>query len=255
MPEAQQRQAEAAERLGRPTEVTNSIGMTFTLIPAGHFTMGSPPQEAGRGETEQLHRVTLTRSFYLGTTEVTQGQWLQVMEENPSFLEGDELPVETVTWEQAVEFCRRLSGIEQHTYRLPTEAEWEYACRAGTATPFSTGDTISAADANYDARKTYGNGVAGAFREASTPVASFPPNAWGLHDMHGNVWEWCSDWFGEYPASEITDPKGAEEGTTRVVRGGCWINDPAICRSANRGDTVPISWNFHFGFRVVREVD
>ncbi len=253
--EAQTRQTDTARQLGTPVEVVNSVGMKLVLIPAGNFTMGSPPYEASRRDGERQHAVTLTRSFYLGSTEVTQRQWAQVMEENPSFFEGEDLPVETITWEQAVKFCRRLSAAEQHAYRLPTEAEWEYACRAGTVTPFHTGATIGFAEANFDARKTYGDGVAGEFRESTTPAGSFPPNAWGLHEMHGNVWEWCADWHGDYPRGAVVNPQGPATGTTRIVRGGCWINDPGICRSANRGDTVPVSWNFHFGFRVVRELE
>jgi formylglycine-generating enzyme required for sulfatase activity len=138
---------------------------------------------------------------------------------------------------------------------LPTEAEWEYACRAGTTTPFHTGDTITTDQSNYDGQQSYGKGKKGVMRDETTTVASFPPNAWGLHDMHGNVWEWCADWYGEYPAGPVTDPTGPADGTTRVVRGGCWVTAPAICRSANRGDTEPVSWNFHFGMRVVRELD
>ena len=253
--EAQARQAATAQQLEAPVELTNSLGMKLVLIPAGSFTMGSPRHERGRRDVERQHAVALTKSFYLGATEVTQGQWRQLMDDNPSFFEGDDLPVETITWEQAVEFCRRLSAAEQHRYRLPTEAEWEYACRAGTVTPFWTGATIGSDQANFDARKTYGDGVAGEYREATTPVGSFPPNAWGLYDMHGNVWEWCADWHGDYPRGAVNDPQGPATGTTRIVRGGCWINDPGVCRSANRGDTVPVSWNFHFGFRVVRELE
>jgi formylglycine-generating enzyme required for sulfatase activity len=253
--EAKARQYDAGQQLEQPVEITNSLGMRFVLIPAGRFMMGSPPTEIDHGDAERPHEVVLTKSFYMGTTEVTQSQWTAVMKTNPSFLEGADLPVETITWAEAVEFCDKLSAAENVVYRLPTESEWEYACRAGTTTPFSTGTTIRSDQANYDARKTYGSGVVGQYREATTPAASFAANAWGLHDMHGNVWEWCADWFGEYPGGTVTDPLGAKKGDARVVRGGCWINDPAICRSANRGHTEPESWNFHFGFRVVREVD
>jgi formylglycine-generating enzyme required for sulfatase activity len=217
--------------------------------------MGSPPGEERRRADETQHAVRLTKAFYMGTTEVTQAQWNKVMDGNPSFFTGDALPVETVTWEEAVEFCRKLSDKEGVRYRLPTEAEWEYACRAGTDTPFHTGHTITTDQANYDGNYTYGDGQQGKYREETTEVASFAPNAWGLHDMHGNVWEWCADWYGAYPEGAAIDPQGPGQGEFRVTRGGCWINFPAICRAANRGKTVPVSWNFHFGFRVVRDLN
>jgi formylglycine-generating enzyme required for sulfatase activity len=192
----------------------------------------------------------------MGAAEVTQGQWKALMGKNPSFFDDDTLPVDTVAWPEAMEFCRKLSDKEEGvSYRLPTEAEWEYACRAGTVTPFHTGATISTSQANYHGGYTYGNGRKGQYRETSTAAGTFAPNAWSLYDMHGNVWEWCADWFGDYPSSEATDPTGPPEGERRVVRGGCWINFPAVCRSANRGSTVPVSWNFNFGFRVVRVLD
>jgi formylglycine-generating enzyme required for sulfatase activity len=191
----------------------------------------------------------------MATTEVTQKQWEAVMGDNPSFCVGDDLPVETVTWEQAAEFCRKLSLKEGGKYRLPTEAQWEYACRAGTTTPFCTGATISTDQANYDGNHTYAGGRKGEFREATTAAGSFAPNGWGLHDMHGNVWEWCADWYSEYPQGDVTDPTGPASGDRRVSRGGCWVNFPAVCRSANRAGVVPLSWNFHTGFRVVRVLE
>ncbi len=244
-----------AEHLRMPVHVTNSIGMTFALIPPGEFSMGSPAEEEWHRDDEVLHRVTLSKAFYMGTTEVTQKQWNALMDENPSFCTGDELPVETVTWKQAVEFCGKLSEKEGKTYRLPNEAEWEYACRAGTVTPFHTGQTIRPDEANYDGTKTYAGGPKGVFREETTEAGSFAPNAWGLHDMHGNVWEWCADWYAAYPEGEATDPIGPDKGDRRIIRGGCWVNFPAVCRSANRGNVPPVSWNFHLGFRVVREVE
>ena len=245
----------ANQRSNTSDVLTNSIGMKLVLIRPGEFIMGSPVGEAQRFDDEIQHRVKLTRAFYLGATEVTQGQWKALMGRNPSFFTGDTLPVDTVNWEEAAEFCRKLSNQEGKKYRLPTEAEWEYACRAGTTTTFHTGDTISTAQANYHGGYTYGKGRKGVFRETSTGAGSFAPNAWGLHDMHGNVWEWCVDWYGPYPKEDVSDPKGARDGEFHVVRGGCWINFPAVCRSANRGKTVPISWNFNFGFRVVRVLD
>lgn len=244
-----------AEHLQTPVKLTNSIGMTFAMIPPGEFSMGSPPKEEWHRDDEVLHRVTLSKAFYMGTTEVTQEQWSAFTDENPSFCTGDQLPVETVTWKQAVEFCRKLSEKEGKLYRLPTEAEWEYACRAGTATPFHTGETVRPDQANYDGNRTYAGGPKGVFREETTKAGSFAPNAWGLHDMHGNVWEWCADWYGKYPESDVTDPVGPAKGDRRIIRGGCWVNFPAVCRSANRGNVPPVSWNFHLGFRVVREVD
>jgi formylglycine-generating enzyme required for sulfatase activity len=250
--EAKAHQQAWAKYLGQPSVTNNSLGMRLVLIPPGEFVMGSPPAEEGRNANEVQHRVKLTKAFYLAVTEVTQKQWQSVMGKNPSFCVGGSLPVDTVSWDEAGEFCRKLSIREGADYRLPTEAEWEYACRAGTTTPFNTGATISAEQGNYDGRSTYADGKKGAFREESTKVASFAPNAWGLYDMHGNVWEWCADWYGEYPTGEAIDPVGPAQGEKRSSRGGCWINYPAICRSAFRGSTVPRSWNFHFGFRVVR---
>jgi sulfatase modifying factor 1 len=244
-----------AEHLGLPVHVTNSAGMKLLLIPPGQFTMGSPQDEEWHRPDEILHHVTLTKAFYLGATEVTQGQWKALMGENPSFFTGDALPVETVTWEQAAEFCRRLSERERVPYRLPTEAEWEYACRAGTTTPFHTGETIRPDQANYDGNRTYAGGKKGVFRESTIEAGSLPPNPWGLHEMHGNVWEWCADWYGEYPQGATRDPTGPASGDRRVFRGGCWINFPAVCRSANRAKVAPVSWNFHLGFRVVRVLD
>jgi formylglycine-generating enzyme required for sulfatase activity len=253
--EAQAHQQAWAKHLGQPLVTTNSLGMRLVLIPPGEFVMGSPTTEQGRNASERQHRVRLTKAFYMATTEVTQGQWRAVMGKNPSYFIGDSLPVDTVCWDEAAEFCRKLSEREGARYRLPTEAEWEFACRAGTTTPFHSGDTISTDLANYDGNFTYGKGKKGLFREESTKAGSFAPNAWGLHDLHGNVWEWCADWHGDYSAGDATDPTGPSQGEKRVVRGGCWINFPAVCRSANRGGTVPRSWNFNFGFRVVRVLE
>jgi formylglycine-generating enzyme required for sulfatase activity len=250
--EARSYQQAWAQHLELPVQLQNSIGMRFSLIPPGEFSMGSPPEEEWHRQDEILHQVTLTKPFYLGSTEVTQKQWKAVMGTEPSFCLGDQLPVESVTWKQAEEFCHRLSRKEGVTYRLPSEAEWEYACRAGTTTPFFTGETISTDDANYDGRRTYGGGKKGVFRDGSIDAGSLKPNAWGLYDMHGSVWEWCRDWYGGYSRGEVTDPRGPASGDRRVFRGGCWVNFPAVCRSANRGSDVPEGWNFHLGFRVVR---
>lgn len=253
--EAKKIQRAWAEHLGCPVEATNSLGMKFSLIPPGRFIMGSPRDEEWHREDEVQHSVELSQPYYLGATEVTQKQWKEVMGTDPSFCTGDDLPVDTVTWEEATEFCRKLGKREGKMYRLPTEAEWEYACRAGTLTPFHTGDTITPDQANYDGNRVYGDGPKGVFRETSTKAGSLPANAWGLHDMHGNLWEWCADWYGPYPQKDITDPRGPEKGERRITRGGCWVNFPAVCRSANRGNAEPVSWNFHFGFRVVQPLD
>jgi len=243
-----------AKSQGLSVEATNSLGMKFALIPPGQFVMGSPQKEEWHRPDEIQHRVTLTKGFYLGTTEVTQGQWKALMDKNPSYFTGDALPVETVTWQEAIEFCRRLSQKEGKPCRLPTEAEWEYACRAGTTTAFSTGATISVSQANYDGNSTYAGGKKGAFREATIEVGTLPPNPWGLYEMHGNVWEWCADWYAEYSNRDARDPTGPATGQRRVARGGCWINFPAVCRSANRGQMPPVSWNFHTGFRVAHDL-
>ena len=244
-----------AEHLGLPVETTNSIGMKFSLIPPGRFRMGSPADEEWHRDDETLHAVSLGKAFYMASAEVTQGQWKTLIEKNPSFFTDDDLPVDTVTWNEASEFCRKLSEKEGARYRLPTEAEWEYACRAGTATPFHTGESITTDQANYDGNHSYAGGPKGEFRETTTKAGTFPANPWGLYDMHGNVWEWCADLYSEYPKSDVRDPTGPATGDRRLIRGGCWINFPAVCRSANRGNIVPKSWNFHLGFRVVRELD
>ena len=232
----------AARRLRDP-----KTGITFILVEPGSFLMGSPADEDSRGSDETQHRVTLTKAFYLGETEVTQAQWKKVMNgDNPSRFKGDSLPVEIVSWSDCQEFCRKAG------YRLPTEAEWEYACRADTTTPFSFGATISTDQANYDGNYAYGNGRKGEYRGKTTPAGGFPANTWGFRDMHGNVWEWCQDRYGEYPNGPATDPTGPGSGEYRVLRGGSWYFNPWNCRSANRYWIDP---SFHFiyvGFRAAR---
>ncbi len=213
--------------------------MKFAWVPPGTFLMGSPASELQREDDETQHRVTLTKGFYLGTHQVTQAQWWAVMGNNPSEFKGDALPVENVSWDDCQEFVKRLGQKTSKRFRLPTEAEWEYACRAGTTTPFHFGETISTDQANYDGNYTYGQGKKGDFREITTPGGSFPANAWGLHDMHGNVLEWCQDWFGPYPKEDQKDPVGSNTGIARVLRGGSWFNDPRNCRSACRSRVDP----------------
>jgi formylglycine-generating enzyme required for sulfatase activity len=237
---------------------TNSAGMKFVLLPAGSFLMGSPPG-VGAADEHPQHRVILTRPFYMQTTEVTQGQWRAVMGEGSynKFDGNDRLPVEGVNWVMAQQFITALNKREKTAkYRLPTEAEWEYACRAGTTTPFYTGATISTNQANYDGRTIYGPGKKGVFRRKTLPVGSFPPNAWGLYDMHGNVWEWCSDYYDEnyYAHSPQKDPQGPKKGDWRIIRGGSWDFEVESLRSARRYGIYGFGRPSHnIGFRVVRD--
>ena len=231
---------------------TNSIGQEFVYIEPGSFMMGSPENEPGRGSDETQHRVTLTKGFYMQTTEVTQGQWKAVMGNNPSYFKdcGDNCPVEQVSWEDAQEFIKKLSRKEGKEYRLPTEAEWEYAARAGTSTPFAFGKCLSADQANYDGN--YPNVCPkGKYREKTVPAGSFSPNAYGLYDMHGNVWEWCQDWYGYYPAGSVTNPEGSSTGSGLVRRGGSWYVNDSNCRSANRLNSAPSDRFSNLGFRLV----
>ena len=235
-------------------EITNSVGMKLVLIPKGTFTMGSPTEEEGAGTDEQQHQVTISKDYYLGVTEVTQGQYEKVMGVNPSHFQkrvirksdSSMYPVESVSWEDAVEFCKRLSELPKEkksgrVYRLPTEAEWEYACRAGSKTAFYCGDDSELIGAYaWHAANSGGQ---------THPVGEKKPNAWGLYDMHGNVWEWCSDWYGDYPEGAVTDPVGPEEGSLRVYRGGCWRSVAADFRSAFRDGLAP---SFRFSIRGLR---
>jgi formylglycine-generating enzyme required for sulfatase activity len=250
-------------------EITNTIGMKFVLIPAGSFMMGSslsPEEVAQKYGTEAKwyrlehpqHKVTISRSFYLQTTEVTQGQWEKVMGNNPSYFKdcGDDCPVEEVSWNDTQRFLKKLNQMEgTDKYRLPTEAEWEYACRAGTTTPFHTGDCISTDQANYAGNSPGSGCPKGEFRERTVRVGSFQPNAWGLYDMHGNVYEWCQDWYGEhYPAGAVTDPKGPSTGELRVLRSGSWGLMAWLIRSAYRSGDWPYRRTSAFGFRVARDL-
>jgi uncharacterized protein (TIGR02996 family) len=234
---------------------TNSLGMRFAWCPPGAFLMGSPPEEKERGGDEKQHRVTLTKGFWLGVHEVTQALWRAVIGSNPSQFQGDDLPVEQVSWEDCQEFCQKLSALAGQPHRLPTEAEWEHACRAGTTTPFSFGDTISTDLANYDGDYTYGEGEKGKARKATTPVGTFPSNAWGLHDLHGNVWEWCQDGYARYPKNDRKDPLNEGDGYDRVLRGGSWRNRPHWCRSASRHYFDPALRDVAYGCRVVLCLD
>jgi formylglycine-generating enzyme required for sulfatase activity len=250
--------------ISEPVEViTNSIEMKLALIPAGEFLMGSPEDEAGRFDLETQHRVRITTPFYLGVYEVTQGEYEQVMGANPSQfaevegMDTSRFPVEMVTWEEAVEFCGKLSSLPEEEragrkYRLPTEAEWEYACRAGTTTVFHFGTQLNGRKANCNARRPYGTSTPGPYLGRPTTVGSYEPNAFGLFDMHGNVCEWCQDWYDPeyYKKSPTDDPPGPSEGSGHMVRGGDWYRVPLFCRSAYRGWDVPRRRIAYLGFRV-----
>jgi uncharacterized protein (TIGR02996 family) len=214
---------------------TNGLGMKFAWVPPGTFLMGSPVGEAGRGEDEVLHKVTLTSGFWMGVHPVTEGQWRAVM---AGELGHSEVAMENVSWDDSQEFIRNLRQQDKTPYRLPTEAEWEYACRAGTTTPFHIGEIASRAEAES---------VMGG---EGTPVGKFTPNAFGLHDVHGMVWEWCQDFYGEYPRADAIDPKGPERGWRVVHRGGSWIDSPQQCRSAKRLDGYTSHRGDVWGFRT-----
>ena len=246
--------------------VSETLGQGVALrligIRAGGFLMGSPPGEAERTSDEgPQHRVMLA-GFWLGQTPITQAQWQVVarwprvrleLNPDPSYFKGSNRPVEQVNWEEAIEFCARLSKSTGRTYSLPSESQWEYACRAGTTTPFAFGDTLTTELANYDANYTYGEGPMGETRGQTTNVGMFPANLWGLQDMHGNVWEWCLDHFHDSyqgaPADGSAWLKGGYE-STRLLRGGSWLNAPGLCRSAYRSLTRPDYRRYAVGFRV-----
>ena len=244
---------------------TNSVGMSFALIPAGSFLMGSPESEADRYDSEgPQHEVEITQSFSLDIHPVTQKQYKAVMGNNPSSfsrIRGGGVanhPVEQVSWEESVEFCRKLSARAEEksagrAYRLPTEAEWEYSCRGGATSskPFSFGDALSSTQANFDGNHPSGGAAKGRDLQRTTPVGSYQPNAFGLFDMHGNVWEWCADWFGSYPRTSVKDPAGPPTGERRVLRGGSWCNHGRSCRAACRYHVVPGNRDFSSGFRLV----
>ena len=233
----------------------NSLGMKFVLIPAGTFTMGSPSNESERDNDDTQHEVTISQPFYMQTTEVKQGQWRKVMGNNPSYFSncGDDCPVESVSWNDVQEFIRKLNSMEgTDKYRLPTEAQWEYAARAGTTTPFHTGNCLSTDEANYYGNYPLSGCPKGQYRGKTIRVGSFSPNAWGLYDMHGNVWEWCQDWYGNYPSNHVTDPEGPSSGSARVIRGGSWLSIASFTRAANRNGNAPDYRNYSTGFRLVR---
>jgi len=253
-------------------DLGGGVKMKLVRIEPGTFSMGSPPGEKDRDGDEFQHPVEISKPFFMGIHEVTQAQYQRIIGKNPSWfsaqgdgngkvagLNTDDFPVEQVSWNDAMEFCRTASNLPQVKAQgwlvdLPTEAEWEYACRAGTKTPFHFGDTISTDQANYNGNYTYGNGAKGVNRERTVKVGSFAANAWGLYDMHGNVCEWCKDWYDKdyYKNSVRLDPQGPGDGKFRVLRGGSWHLNPRYCRSAYRNNVVsPDSRYNDVGFRVV----
>ncbi|AVZ29546.1 SUMF1/EgtB/PvdO family nonheme iron enzyme [Nodularia spumigena] len=243
----------------------NGVNLEMVKIPGDTFTMGASKKEERSSDDERPEHQVTVPSFYMGRFLVTQPQWARVaasfpqinrkLETRPShFKRDDNLPVESISWYDAVEFCKRLSQKTGRDYRLPSEAEWEYACRAGTYTPFHFGDIITSEVANYDGNSTYGNSLKGQYRQKTTPVGSFPPNAFGLYDMHGNLWEWCLDtWHSNYEGAPRDGSAWIDNDNQklRLLRGGSWSSPPRNCRSAYRGYNDPDNGYGSLGFRVV----
>ncbi|MGK7921011.1 MAG: SUMF1/EgtB/PvdO family nonheme iron enzyme [Trichodesmium sp.] len=233
----------------------NGVSLEMVKIPGGRFLMGSPETEAERSSSESLQHYVDVPEFFMGKYPVTQAQWQAVMGNNPSWFKGASRPVENVSWNDATEFCQRLSQITGKKYSLPSESQWEYACRAGTTTPFYFGETITSELVNFKGNYTYGKAPKGICREQTTDVGIFPPNAFGLYDMHGNVWEWCQDvWHDNYEGAP-TDGSAWETGADNnrsPLRGGSWDFVPNICRSAYRyvSHRRDIR-DYAFGFRIV----
>ncbi len=273
---------------GDPKQAAIMATERMVSIPAGTFLMGSPESEAERRNDEPQHEVTISNDFLMSRYEVTVGEFRRfvtvsgyqteaetggdVVMEDAWEKYADDHPVVLVSWNDAVAYCNWLSkeeGLppaytisgdtvtwnrEANGYRLPTEAEWEYACRAGTVTPFSTGNNITTSEANYNGNYPYNGNAKGIYRKWMTAVGSFAANPWGLYDMHGNVWEWCWDWFGDYSSDSETDPAGAASGVFRVIRGGSWSNDGQFVRSAYRYCNIPVFRYYNYGFRLVRSL-
>jgi formylglycine-generating enzyme required for sulfatase activity len=239
-------QMELAKSLSKPMEVKIDLGkgvkLEMVLIPAGKFMMGSPRAEVNRRENETQHEATLTKPFYMGKYEVTQEQWQAVMGNNPSVTKGVKLPVTMVSWEDCQDFIKKLNASTKGSYRLPYEGEWEYTCRAGTRTAYSYGDAITPQDAYYK----------NALRGNPKQVGGYKSNAFGLYDMHGNVWEWCEDWYRTYLAGSVTDPKGSATGDGRVLRGGSFDNNVSDVRSSYRNTVTPTNRYSFVGFRLAK---
>ena len=259
-----------------PEDLSNGVTLDMVLIQGGSFLIGSPEDEIERYKNEDPQHSVTVPTFFMGKYPVTQAQWRAVgalpkidcdLEPDPSEFKGENLPVEQISWHEATEFCSRLARRTDRPYRLPSEAEWEYACRAGTTTPFYFGETITTDLANYCGEDrtikekfysgSYGRGVKGIYREKTTDVGEFPANAWGLYDMHGNVWEWCEDhWHDSYKGapedgSAWIDPEAGENDEKRVLRGGSWFGNPRNCRSVTRNYDDAGRRDYLCGFRVV----
>lgn len=229
------------------------IRQAFRWIIPGAFMMGSPESERERLDRELLHEVTLTEGFWLADTACSQALWQTVMNNNnPSrFKDNESNPVEQVSWNDVQKFIQALNkAIPGLNAKLPTEAQWEYGCRAGTSMPFSFGENITTDQVNYNGNYPYADGEKGAHRKSTVPVGSLPANPWGLYEMHGNIWEWCEDRYGAYQAEKEIDPTGADEGASRVLRGGSWIDDGGSARSAYRGRGDPGYASDFIGFRL-----
>ncbi len=254
---------ETARCFTEPLEgLGEALPLEMILIPSGRFMMGSPETEPDRQDDEKLHQVTVS-AFFMGRYPITQAQWRVVaaldsigreLELNPSNFEGDNCPLEQVSWYEAMGFCQRLSKLTGREYSLPSEAQWEYACRAGTTTPFHFGETIHPELANYYSESSYNNSPTAKSEGKTTPVNQFDvANAWGLCDMHGNVDEWCLDHYGSYDdaptdgSARITEDNSA----SRILRGGSWLLIPGYCRSAFRYVNSPVNRNYDIGFRVM----
>jgi len=265
--QAKAAQSAWAKHLGIDVKINNSVGMRFRLIPPGTFEMGSPASEPKRISHETLHNVSITQPKLLGIYPVTQGEWKKLMGSNPSYftsVQGEDtsrFPVEQVSWEDSQAFLTQLNaqhGLKGWRYRLPTEGEWEYACRAGTVSPFWFGGELNGKQGNCNGTCPYPDKTTekGPYLERPTVVGAYGANPFGICDQHGNVWEWCGDWYnkGYYEQSEGEDPQGPSSGSSRVLRGGSWSSNATYCRSARRNRSVPSNRNHFIGFRVLCEL-
>ena len=244
-------------------DLGDGVKLTLMLIPADEFLMGAPEDEPGSQGNERPQHLVEVPQFLMGRYPITQAQWRVVggypqierkLNPDPSVFKGDHRPVENVSWEDAQEFCERLLAQTGKNYRLPSEAQWEYGCRAGTKTPFHYGEMSTTELANYDGTRTYNNGPKGEYRQQTTEVGMFPANEWGLYDMHGNVWEWCEDdWHSDYegaPSDGSAWTESDRESARRLLRGGSWLSYPVNCGSACRNDGSRVDRSGNFGFRV-----
>ena len=241
---------------GLPTIIEPIPSLKLKWIPAGAFVMGSPKDESGRHTNEKEHLVTLSKGYWIGVCEVTQGQWKSIMQENPShFQKGDNYPVENITWVEAQRFCDKLNELttftrpEGYVFALPSEAQWEFAARAGTTSALNNGKNLSDIKYHCDYLNEIGWYDYQHQNQSTHPVGQKKPNAWGLYDMHGNVSEWCNDWWGSYHGDAV-DPNGPQKGSLRDARGGSWGNSAQICRSAYRSNFAPDKRSFFLGLRL-----